>query len=206
LLQLAALCVAVLLAAAQAGAAEYRGDVDLSEITDDEWGMIRDAEMPREKIRQVLNHNVTITEYFRYPWLRLGMSEKQYLEARRQGRLTRDNPDLRRSSESQHQWAVVHNFFLPGLHQFKRGQNQKAGMMAGGAVLGAGLFALALTRDYGDIAPLSLLIMIPSMAWSSVDIGMQIHREQNPEASRFSAADTESTSHAVSLRFSVPWR
>lgn len=188
-----------------AGASDVQ-DFEGRGITDTEWRMIHDAQMPREKIAEVLDNKVTITEYFRYPWLRLGMSEQQYLEARREGRLTRDNPDLRRSQESDHQWAVVHNFFVPGLHQFKRGQKRKASLMLGGAVFGLGLFGYAIASDKGDVTPLALMIMVPSMAWSSIDIGMQIHREQNPEASRFSGTGPESTSVSLSMNFTVPWR
>jgi len=47
--------------------------------------------------------------------------------------------------------------------------------------------------------PGPLLLIVPAMLWSSIDIGFQVNRERNPEATRFSALPMSHEAWRVSL-------
>ena len=160
-----------------------------------EWQQIQESGMSMETVERILGAGVTMTEFFSEPWKELHLSREEWLANRRRG-LTND--DMRYNSSagpSQEQWAVVHNFFLPGFHQLKRKQYLKGGAMAVGALSFAGYGTFALIAEmkgkgfYGY--PFFLFVLLPlDMAWSSIDIHLQIQKESNSALRRFSGGST----------------
>jgi hypothetical protein len=166
-------------------------------VSDIEWQMVLDARMPPEKIDEVLEAGATITEYFDYPWLEAGYTEQQWLRLRKEGLSLeeRPHPDAGTGAE----WAVVHNFLLPGLHQFKRRQFAKALPMTGFAVLAVGGLAFGSLTGNGRMIAGSIALWVPDALWSSIDIGVQLHREHNPEAARFAVRNTDGVGISLQL-------
>jgi hypothetical protein len=154
-------------------------------MSETEWGMILDAKMPMSKVKDLLSSGIMISEYFRCPWKSIGMSESEWLAKRKSGLSDADMRAMKERRPALNDGAVFVNFFLPGFHQIRRHQYLRGCFMAGIALASAGLFAgqCASSRRF---MPLGLCFLAPDMLWSSVDIGIQVDREQNPDAARFS--------------------
>lgn len=153
-----------------------------------EWEMVLDARMPVKKVDDLLKAGISITEYFRYPWLKYGISEEEWIRSRRAGLLESDIAAENRPRQQSSDGAVVISaFILPGLHQFKRDQHWKGAIMTGAATLSA-ISMAAISVAKKNFVPGPLIILVPAMLWSSLDIGFQIHAESNPDAARFSSA------------------
>lgn len=157
-------------------------------LKDYEVELIRDSRMPVEKYQQIVAAGVTLEEYFQYPWIKLNLSEKDWLDQRKAGILKSE--DYSTQQLKINQWAVVQNFFIPGLHQFKRKQTFKGLLMSGIAVGSLTLFALhrkpgnngILSFDY----PAYLAVLGADLLWSSIDLQIQVSRQFDNGAKRFS--------------------
>ena len=195
--------LAPLLAMTPADKDEYER-LGLSQV---EWEMIQKAKMPKSKVYELLKCGVSIKEYFSSPWMELGMQEDEWLSRRRAGESSADIKlkEQRRTAEahrvSQGEGEIIQGFFLPGLHQFLRKEPLKGYFMSGIAVLSMGLFAYQ-TADQKNFEPLGLFFLAPDMIWSGVDIGIQIQREQNPDASRFTGL--HGNPERIALTLTVP--
>lgn len=162
-----------------------------------EWEMIQDARMPDKKVDELLKSGITISEYFRYPWLKFGISEQEWIKSRRSGLLDSDIAAENRPRGDSEGGKVITAFLFPGLHQFKRKVFWKGAIMTSVAVGSAAVCGIRSAQDRAFVfAP--LLFLFPTMLWSSIDIGFAINKERNPDAQRFSNTDNENNN----LRFS----
>jgi hypothetical protein len=154
-----------------------------------EKALIDDSQMPIEKLHLLMDSAVSLQDYFHYPWLTLGISEKEWIHQQQAGILGSDTIVPTKQVVAT-QWAVVQNIFLPGLHQFKRHQLAKGYLMSGIALGSIALFVFhnnknsksALGFDY----PIYLAFLGGDILWSSIDIGIQVNKELNKDALRFS--------------------
>lgn len=150
--------------------------------------LIRDSRMPIEKLQQISEAGISIEEYFQYPWLQSDISEKEWINQRKAGILRGEDYSTQQLKHSQ--WAVIQNFFIPGLHQFKRKQILKGFLMSTIAVGTLTLFALhRAPNNKGPLAfdyPVYLVLLGADLLWSSIDIGVQVNREFDNGAKRFS--------------------
>lgn len=165
-----------------------------------EWQMIQDAQMPEEKVDELLKAGISISEYFDYPWLALRISEREYIKKRKAGMLDADIEAYSNKMKVS-DLAVIQNFFLPGFYQFKRNQKLKAFTMSGLTVGFLGLTAILSVKKDGFM-PEPLFLMIPVMLWSSIDIGLQIRKVRNPDATRFSNSSLKD--NTIEFVFSAP--
>jgi TM2 domain-containing membrane protein YozV len=171
-----------------------------------EWEMIQKAKMPKSKIYELLKCGISITEYFTSPWLEVRMSEDEWVGRRKSGESSIDikTKERRREEEahkiSRDQWMTLQGFFLPGLHQFIRKEPVRGYFMSGIAVAGL-VFFIYRTISAKTFQPMGLFFLVPDMLWSGVDLGIQIQKEQNPEASRFTQARRLPASVALSVSF-----
>jgi hypothetical protein len=164
-----------------------------------EWEMVLDARMPEKKVDELLKAGITITEYFRYPWLKMGISESEWIRSRRSGLLDSDiAAENRPHGSDPGGGTIMAAFLLPGMHQFRRQQYWKGGIMTGAAALAVALTAITSVHK-GSFVPVPLLMLAPAMLWSSIDIGLQINKERNPDAARFSGVWDNNKNIAVSL-------
>jgi hypothetical protein len=148
-----------------------------------EWAMILDSRMPVAKIDELMEAGISINEYFQYPWLSYGMSERNWIAQKKAGH---DLSAVNTTGGVQplNYGPVFANFFLPGYHQLKRGQQLRGGLIAGLAGIGA-IMTITGSVAAHKFSFEPLFIVVPAMLYSSIDIGIQMHREQNPDAHRF---------------------
>jgi hypothetical protein len=156
-----------------------------------EWEMIQKSHMSKGKLYGLLKCGVSIPEYFKNPWKELDISEGEWLDRRCKGQ---SSSEIRTSEINQQagvkrisstEWMPIQSFFLPGLNQFKRKQTVKGYVMSGWAVASIGFFIIHSATEQA-LQPFDLLLLVPDMLWSCIDIGIQIQRENNPDAARFS--------------------
>jgi hypothetical protein len=172
-----------------------------------EWEMIQKAKMPKSKVYDLLKCGVSITEYFTSPWLEFNMSEDEWIGRRKAGESSSDIRTKERHREeeahkvSHDQWMTLQGFFLPGLHQFIRKEPVRGYFMSGIALLSLGFFAYQ-TINTKTFQPMGLFFLVPDMLWSGVDLGIQIQKEQNPDASRFT--QMQRLPARISLSVTVP--
>lgn len=147
-----------------------------------------DAQMPVEKLVELHEAKISLEEYFGYPWLQLGITEPEWIRQRQAGIISNDRETTR--SISKQEFAVVQNFFFPGLHQFRRRSFLKGFLMSGTAIASCTLYAMHSNprenRQNGFDYPAYLLLLGADLLWSSIDIGIQVHKELNQSATRFS--------------------
>jgi hypothetical protein len=169
--------------------ASEMSDIDQLKLDPVEKGLVEDSNMPLEKVQYLLESEISLTEYFRYPWLGLGITEKAWINQQKAGIIGHDTI-LSVKQIKRTQWAVVQNFFIPGLHQFKRKQTVKALAMTGIAVSSLALYSFHRKNKSSAFPafdyPAYLVILGADMFWSSIDIGVQINREVNSDSMRFS--------------------
>ncbi|MDD5675467.1 MAG: hypothetical protein PHC61_14955 [Chitinivibrionales bacterium] len=159
-------------------------------LSQTEWNQIMQAKMSLEKVHALLRDGISISEYFKKPWVNLGLSEQQWIKKRRSG-LSDDDMRATGRTVTQSEWAVIEDFFIPGLCQWQRHEYLKAsamsGIAAGSLALYAGIRDRSNPRSIGFDYPFPfLLFLVADMLWSSVDIGLTLGRERNPDAARFS--------------------
>jgi hypothetical protein len=168
-------------------------------LSEAEWGMVLDAHMPLSKVNFLLKSGISIAEYFKSPWTELNLSESEWIAKRKSGLSDNDMRTVR-TAPKEHA-PYIGAFFLPGCFQIARGQHAKGWIMAGIAV---GCIALSVTHSLTSkrFQPLGLFLLVPDMIVSGIDIGVQVYREQNPDATRFSGRPF-SGGAAVSLQVNI---
>jgi len=154
-----------------------------------EKALVDDSKIPIQKVQMLQNADISLIEYFEYPWLKLGITEKEWIRQQRAGILTNDTI-ISTKQVKKTEWAVVQNFFLPGLHQFKRSQLTKGFIMSGVALGALSLFAFHKKDKTDDIFafdyPIYIAFLGTDLLWSSIDIGVQINKDLNHDSMRFS--------------------
>jgi hypothetical protein len=152
-------------------------------LSEAEWGMVLDAHMPLSKVNFLLKSGISIAEYFRSPWTDLNLSESEWIAKRKSG--LSDNDMRTVKSAPRERAPYIGAFFLPGCFQLARGQHAKGWIMAGVAV-GCISLSVAHSLTSKKFQPLGLFLLVPDMIASGIDIGIQVNRERNPDATRFS--------------------
>lgn len=153
----------------------------LSEV---EWIMVKQHEISMRKLGELLQCGVLVAEYVQNPWMGVGLKEEKWLQLRRSGYTTYDIKLMYQKEERSSDYQVIHNFFLPGFHQFKRGQNVRGWLMCGSTVASMALFTFHKNGPTPGVLAFDrasyIITMLGGMLWSSIDIGVQNYQTQNP--------------------------
>jgi hypothetical protein len=173
-------------------------------LSETEWKMILDVNMPVSKVKDILRCGVSMTDYFNSPWEELDMSEHEWLAKHRAGLSDKDIRAAKHITIKKPQdegSGILTGFFLPGVEQLSRGQTQKGWIMAGAAIACVTLCVThsAVTKKF---QPLGVILLVPDMFWSGIDISGQLHNEINPNASKFTYNNFSSATIAFTL--SIP--
>jgi len=155
-----------------------------------EWQMIKEAEMPIDKVKELISAGISIVQYFEYPWLSLGLSESEWIKRRSLGQVD-EHMSTAATPGSQMMWLPVKSFFMPGVHQLRRKQPAKGLSMIAIFLGSLTLYALhgrsenesTLKFDYHF--PYAVFLL-GDMAWSALDMGYQVNKEINADAEHFS--------------------
>ncbi len=155
-------------------------------LSQTEWKMITDNEIPIPKVEELLQIGVDIGEYVRKPWADLGMSEKDWLSKRRSGLSSYDielearknrnhwSDDVKSGIHSDFRGVsrngdLVSSLFLPGYQQLRAERPVKGSVMASLAV-GALAWCVAgsIRNEEFQVLPIGV-VLIPDMLWSMID-------------------------------------
>jgi hypothetical protein len=155
---------------ASAGDKEIYEKLGLSET---EWNKIQEMKLPLEKVHQLLESGVSISEYYRRPWQELSLSEPEYLRLRRAGHSDADVRSMHARKRIGDGWTAAGSFLLPGVNQIRSGHPVRGWIMAATAAGCVGLFVgwSAASRKF---QPLGLGLLFPDMLWSGIDMSAQI--------------------------------
>lgn len=153
----------------------------LSEV---EWIMVKEHEISMRKLGELLQSGVLVAEYVQNPWMGVGLKEDKWLQLRRSGYTTYDIKLMYQKEERSNDYQVIHNFFLPGFHQFRRGQNVRGWLMSGSTVASLVLFTFHKKAQTPGVLAFDrtsyIIMMLGGMLWSSIDIGVQNYQTQSP--------------------------
>jgi hypothetical protein len=182
-------CISILIASAYSMTAADKEEYEKLGLSQVEWEMIQNAHISKNKLYHLLKCGISIPEYFKSPWIELDMSENEWLTKRCRGLSTSDmrtsnRPAPETTRPPYDEWAPIRSFFLPGVTQIVRRQKLKGWTMAGIAVLSAGACA-SYSLSSKTFQPLPLAFLVPDMLLSAIDIGIQVKKEHNPDADRF---------------------
>lgn len=176
-------------------------------LSETEWRLVREHGIELDELQEIMGIGLSLRDYVNRPWETLGLSRSRYLGLLRRGH-TGEAVASMSSRQSSSEYEVIGAFLLPGRYQFKRGQYLKGSAMTLGCASSLGLFAFHhKTRRPGRMLAFDrpfpwLFTMVGCMLWSSIDTGMQHHRERSNKSVRFSlAADTDGVQVTALLVF-----
>lgn len=155
-------------------------------LSQTEWKMISDNNIPMKKINEVLSAGIGIQEYIQKPWQKLRLSESTWIDKRRCGMTSYDielemnsnrsgyRDDTRNSLQSDMSCFRTNadhlkSLLFPGYEQLRMGHSVRGWTMAtlaAGAVLGCAGISAAQKKFNG--IPL-FIVLAPDMFWSFVD-------------------------------------
>ncbi len=164
-----------------AGWAMSPADKDLYEklgLSETEWAKVQEMKLPLSKVHQLLESGISISEYYRRPWLELSITEADYISLRRAGHSDAEVRSMRLAKHSSVEWAPVRSFFLPGLGQIERGRAVRGWIMAGAGIGCAGLLA-GQSIYCRRFMPLGLCLLVPDMLWSGIDMGLEVEADRD---------------------------
>ncbi|MFP4165024.1 MAG: hypothetical protein ACLFQB_14065 [Chitinispirillaceae bacterium] len=155
-------------------------------LSQTEWKMIKDNDIPIPKVEELLEIGVDISEYVQTPWTELGMREEKWLSKRRSGLSSYDikleaeknrdhwSDDVKTGIGSDFRGVsrnsdLVSSLLLPGYQQIKAKRNVKGSIMVTLA-LGALTWSVAGSMKKGEFQVLPIgVVLIPDMLWSMID-------------------------------------
>ncbi len=188
---------------ATASADEWNGfEYEEMGLTQWEFQEAKNAGMSREKLTQLVEKGVRPSEYLQQPWVRLGVSEEDWMDQRTQGLEDSDIDRSYRNTSGDQNIAYL-SLLVPSLYQWSTGQTIKAIWMdvLWGAGVGAGAYLLAT-----DDTNTWMYMLIPVLAahiWSFADAFFGTQWENNPDANRFSFGILPTVESGVSGIFQV---
>jgi hypothetical protein len=147
-------------------------------LSEAEWVLIVDSEMPMARVHELLKSGISISEYFRQPWKKMGISEADWLRQRRSGLSNTDIRSQAQQRRTPNELTVIQSVFLPGYNQFRYAEPVRGWIMTAAAAGCIGLFAVQNFRS-NSFKPLGLFLLAPDMVWSGIDMGVSVRREQD---------------------------
>lgn len=153
-------------------------------LTQWEFQQAREEGVTREKLTHLVELGVRPSEYLQKPWLRLGVSEEQWLSQRSEGLEDADIDRSYRNRSGDQAYAYL-SLLLPSLYQWKVGQNSKAIWMDAFWVVGAAATAY-MAVDGSTYWYYFLIPVVGAHIWSFADAFFGTQWANNPDANRFS--------------------
>lgn len=145
-----------------------------------EWQLIRDNNMPIEKVESLLVIGVGISEYFERPWEGIGLTEEEWLHYRRKGleslqvyyevhpMVDQVPSEESIALETKLDYKRFQGFFLPGYCQWKADRKVLSvcqTSIAIGSITGTVVWC-AKAKDAYPIPILFITTLLPDMIWS----------------------------------------
>ncbi len=154
-------------------------------LSQTEWKLITDNNIPIEKVEELLKIGVDITEYVNKPWEDLSLTEERWLSKRRGGM---SSYDIELEAQKNNPWKQnmqsgiksdmgnvsrngdqISSLLLPGYQQIKCKSPTKGTIMASLAVGALGwCVAGSVAKKEFQVIPIGV-VLIPDMLWSMFD-------------------------------------
>lgn len=173
--------------------AQYNGSNEEREykrlgLTQKEWSQYKQSGMSKRKLKKLLSAGISLSEYFKKPWIKVGISEDEWVRLCRKG-LTREEIAMRSEKAEYEGGIVLISFFLPGYGHFKMKETGLGFFFSGGAVVSGGLVVVGLANNNGGVAklrPLFIGMLLTDMIVSAADVWRKTKFDDNPDLRRFS--------------------
>ncbi|MBN1127371.1 MAG: hypothetical protein JXA71_00185 [Chitinispirillaceae bacterium] len=155
-------------------------------LSQTEWKMIKDNNIPLSKVEELLKAGISISEYVEQPWKKLSLSERQYIQKRRSG-LTAYDIELEQTSKHGG-WkdenrdvldsevgafsgskGLALSFALPGYQQYRLKHRWRARVMSALAVGSVAASVIITCADGAFEGTPLFVILVPDMFWSFID-------------------------------------
>ncbi|HUI93703.1 MAG TPA: hypothetical protein VLX68_15755 [Chitinivibrionales bacterium] len=157
-------------------------------LSETEWNKIKDANLPLSKVHEIMASGITVSEYFRYPWKELFISEEDYIKLRRAGNSDAEVRERISQKRTINAGSAVQSFFIPGFNQIRRDQPVRGWLMVAVAAGSLGLLAAQNYRS-ARFQPLGLCLLVPDLLWSGIDMSVQVARQKRQGAALFVPED-----------------
>lgn len=156
--------------------------------------------LSREKLTQLVEMGIRPSEYLQQPWVRLGVSEEDWIQQRTQGL---EDSDIDRSyrNRSGDQSYTYLSLLVPSLYQWYSGQTVKAVWMDVLWVGGVGTLSYLAATDDTNVWMYALIPVIGAHLWSFIDAFFGTQWDNNPDANRFSFGLTPTPDKGVASMF-----
>ena len=149
-----------------------------------EFQQVREEGISRDKLTQLVEMGVRLSEYFQHPWEKLGVSEDEWLSQRTGGM---EDADIDRSyrNHSGDQGYAHLSLLLPSFYQWRTEQSSKAIWMDVAEVVSIGA-TVYLAVDGSSAWWYGLGAIALVHIWSWADAFLSTQWDSNPDANRFS--------------------
>lgn len=169
-------------------------------LTQWEFQEAKSAGISREKLTQLVEMGVRPSEYLQQPWVRLGVSEEEWMQQRTQGLEDSDIDRSYRNRSGDQSYAYL-SLLVPSLYQWRSGETIKAVWMDALWVGGVGTLAYLAATEDTNVWMYALIPVIGAHVWSFVDAFFGTQWDNNPDANRFSFGITPTKDQGVASMF-----
>ncbi|MBO5950802.1 MAG: hypothetical protein J6Q11_08840 [Fibrobacteraceae bacterium] len=169
-------------------------------LTQWEFQEAKEKGISREKLTQLVEMGVRPSEYLQQPWVRLGVSEQEWLEQRTQGLEDSDIDRSYRNRSGDQNYAYL-SLLVPSLYQWYSGQNVKAIWIDAIWVGGVGTLAYLAATEDTNVWMYALIPVIGAHVWSFIDAFFGTQWDNNPDANRFSFGIAPTLDQGVASMF-----
>jgi hypothetical protein len=150
-----------------------------------EWIMIEENHMSMSQVEDLLKAGISISEYFKKPWIELNMTEQRWVEKKRSGMSSYDIEIEAKAKNAEWETEMKSGFrsemsgvsenaesfsaLIPGFQQFKSGSVAK-GVIMSSIALGAVTWCTAGSISNKRFYSLPIFaVLVPDVIWSYVD-------------------------------------
>ena len=153
-------------------------------LTQWEFQQAKEEGVTREKLTHLVELGIRPSEYLQKPWVRLGVTEEQWLSQRSQGL---EDADIDRSyrNRSGDQGYAYLSLLIPSLYQWKVDHTSKAIWIDALWIAGVGATAY-MAYDKNTNWFYFLIPVVGAHIWSFADAFFSTQWANNPDANRFS--------------------
>lgn len=170
-------------------------------LTQREFQEAKESGLTREQLTQLVELGVRPSEYLQKPWVRLGVSEEDWLSQRSEGMEDSDIDRSYRYKSGDQSYAYL-SLLVPSLYQWKTNNSTIAiGIDALWVVsMGATVY---LAVDGNTAWWYGLLFVAGAHVWSFADAFFHTQWDSNPDANRFSFGIMPTPDKGVASMFQV---
>lgn len=170
-------------------------------LTQREFQEAKEAGISRDKLTSLVELGVRPSEYLQKPWIRLGVSEEDWLSQRSEGMEDSDIDRSYRNHYGDQKYAYL-SLLLPSLYQWKTNDTRMAIWIDALWVASMGA-TVYLAVDGNTAWWYGLLFVAGAHIWSFADAFFHTQWDSNPDANRFSFGIMPTPEKGVASMFQV---